>query len=283
VHGDLLDKTGQDRAKASEVANALSPDLQYYRISLIPSLLEKVHPNVKAGYNEFALFELGKGHSLDDMQKDGLPAEFEFTALIVTANDKLKKPGAAYYQAKAYLETLTGAELTFKPVNKDMQKYPVVKPYDMNRSALVSFKDGDFLGIIGEFRPSVARAFKLPKFTAGFEIDTTVLQRQTTAYTPLLRFPGVKQDITLKVAADLAYEELADFMRQTVADKAPDEAQTAVEPADIYQKAGDEQHRQITFHITVTHPDRTLTDKAVTVVLDEVAAAVQAKFKAERI
>ncbi len=62
VHGDLLDKVGQDKKNAFQVANALSPDLQYYRLSLAPSLLEKVHPNIKAGYDEFALFELGKAH-----------------------------------------------------------------------------------------------------------------------------------------------------------------------------------------------------------------------------
>jgi phenylalanyl-tRNA synthetase beta chain len=283
VPGDLLDKTGQDRAKAFEVANALSPELQYYRISLMPSLLEKVHPNVKAGYDESALFELGKGHSLDDMQKDGLPSEFEFTALVATANDKLKKPGAAYYQAKAYLEALAGVELVFKPVAKDMQQYPVVKPYDLNRSALVSIKGGDFLGIIGEFRPSVTRAFKLPKFTAGFEVDTAVLQRQAAVYTPLLRFPGVKQDITLRVSADTQYATLDDCVRHALADKAPDGAQVHVEPLDIYRKAGDDKHRQITFRITVTHPDRTLTDKAVNELLDGIAAVAKAELKTERI
>ncbi|HEY5152630.1 MAG TPA: phenylalanine--tRNA ligase subunit beta, partial [Candidatus Saccharimonadales bacterium] len=74
VHGNLLDRVGQDRSKAFQIANALSPDLQYYRISLIPSLLEKVHPNIKAGYDEFALFELGKTHSTDHgTDDDGLP------------------------------------------------------------------------------------------------------------------------------------------------------------------------------------------------------------------
>lgn len=287
VHGDLLDKTGQDRAKAFEIDNALSPDLQYYRISLMPSLLEKVHPNIKAGYDEFALFELGKGHSLDDMDKTtGLPKEFEFMALVVTANDKLKKPGAAYYQAREYLQALTGAELTFKPVSKDMQQYPVVKPYDMNRSALVSIKGGDFLGIIGEFRPGVARALKLPKFTAGFEIDTTVLQGLAQAgpgYTPLSRFPGVKQDMTLKTASDLTYEELYDFINKELGLKAPSGTNISLEPVDIYQKTDDSKHLQVTFRITITDPKRTLTDKEVNSVLDAVAEGAKAKFKAERI
>jgi phenylalanyl-tRNA synthetase beta chain len=284
VPGNLLDKTGQDRAKAFEIANALSPDLQHYRLSLMPSLLEKVHPNIKAGYDEFALFELGKSHNLDHMDDDGLPGEFEFTALVVTANDKLKKQGAPYYQARNYLEALAGIDLSFKPVSEDMQKYPVVKPYDMNRSALVSIKGGDFLGIIGEFRPSVSRALKLPKFTAGFEIDTTVLQLKAgSGYVPLFKFPGVKQDITLKAPAGLRYEELHDFIDKELGLQAPDNTYIELEPVDIYQKEDDTKYRQITFRITITDPKRTLTDKEVTIVLDKVADAAKAKLKAERV
>src|SRR6185312_563071 len=57
VHGELLNKVGQDPSNAFQIANALSPDLQYYRLSLLPSLLDKVHANLKAGYDRFALFE----------------------------------------------------------------------------------------------------------------------------------------------------------------------------------------------------------------------------------
>ena len=62
VHGNLLDKVGQDKAQAYQLSNALSPDLQYYRLSLTPSLLERVNPNIRAGYGTFALFEIGKTH-----------------------------------------------------------------------------------------------------------------------------------------------------------------------------------------------------------------------------
>jgi phenylalanyl-tRNA synthetase beta chain len=286
VHGDLLEKTGQDKAKAFEIANALSPDLQYYRLSLMPSLLEKIHPNIKAGYNEFALFEIGKTHSRDLIQQDGLPGEFECTALVVTAADKLKLPGAPYYQAKTYLEALTRTDLVFKPVSGDALKYPIVQPYDPDRSALVSIKGGEFLGIIGEFKPSVAKALKLPRFTAGFEVDTNELRplfQDRTGYMPLSRFPGVKQDITLKVAATLDYAPLYDFLDKELGLQAPDNTFTSLEPIDIYQKEGDAAHKQLTFRASITSNERTLTDKAVAATLDKVAEAAKAKYKTERI
>jgi phenylalanyl-tRNA synthetase beta chain len=288
VHGNLLDKVGQDKDKAFQISNALSPDLQYYRLSLMPSLLEKVHLNLRAGYKEFALFEIGKTHGIDQGYDDeGLPREFEFTAVLVVADNKLKKVGAAYYQARAYLEALVGHDaLTFTPLSQDMQAYPVTKPYDPNRSAAVSLKGGEFLGIIGEFRPSVVRDLKLPQYCAGFEVDTEALGRimaSTPSYIPLERFPSVKQDMTLKVPAQLAYEQVETFIQKAYGAHALDNTLIYLEPIDIYQKTDDGDSKNITFRLTTTGTDRTLTDKEVNTMLEAIAQAAKTELGAERI
>jgi phenylalanyl-tRNA synthetase beta subunit len=107
VHGNLLDKAEQDRGQTYQLSNALSPDLQYYRLSLLPSLLEKVHPNIKAGYDEFALFEIGKAH-VKGINEDGSPKELERLALVFAADSKAASrfAGAPYYQARKYYESL---------------------------------------------------------------------------------------------------------------------------------------------------------------------------------
>ncbi|HWB38888.1 MAG TPA: phenylalanine--tRNA ligase subunit beta [Candidatus Saccharimonadales bacterium] len=293
VHGDLLTKVGQDPSKAFQLSNALSPDLQYYRLSLMPSLLDKVHANikavhanVKATYDEFALFEIGKVHSLDHQDDDGLPAEHEHTSLVVTAADKLKKPGAAYYQARYLLDYLTGStELEFKPIAKDLQGFPVVQPYDLDRSAVVYVKGGDFLGIIGEFKASVLRNLKLPKFTAGFDLDTTVLAKLLTnqeSYQPLSRFPSVSHDITFKVAGNLPFAELFDFVSDEVAKKVPQNSHFDLQPVDRYQAEGDTQ-LNISLRLAMTSYERTLTDKELSELIHDVATAARAKLGAERV
>lgn len=287
VHGDLLEKTGQDPKQAFRIANALSPDLQYYRMSLMPSLLEKVHPNIKAGYDGFALFELGKTHGTDNgTDGEDLPREFEFTGLVVAAADKLKRPGSAYYQALCYLQELIGETPVLKPVGEGAQKFAVVQPYAPGRSAMVSLKDGTYLGIIGEFRPSVARALKLPRWCAGFELDTTALQKvlgSTVAYTPLSRFPKVTQDLTLKVPADVAYQDLADLLDEELKKTGPKHSAYDLEPLDIYQDGNGGKYRNITFRLSIASYDRTLTDVEVNGLLDNVADAAGARLKASRV
>ncbi len=286
VPADLLSKTGQDAAKAFQVSNAISPELEHYRLSLMPSLLDKVHPNIKAGFDEFAIFELGKTHDLDHIDQEGLPVEFEFTGLVVTAADKLKKAGSAYYQARKYLEFLAGSDLTFKPIDESMLQYPVIQPYEKNRAALVSVKGGNFLGIVGEFKTSVTRSLKLPKYTAGFEVDTLALQNLMKVgpdYSALFKFPGLKQDITLKVKSDLAYDGLFNLLEDELKTNTPKNIDTKLQGTDIFQRDDDTEYKQVSFRITVTGRDRTMTDKEVNMILEAVAKAAKSKIGAERI
>jgi phenylalanyl-tRNA synthetase beta chain len=285
VHDNLLEKVGQKPDDAFKLSNALSPDLQYYRLSLMPSLLEKVHPNIKAGYDEFTLFELGKVHAVGNTDNDGLPREDEFTALLVVAADKLKKPGTAYYQAKKYLTDLAGRQLTFRFVPEEMQKFDATKPYDMNRTALV-YAGEKFLGLIGEFRSTVSRNLKLPKYCAGFELDTTVLQEvlmQQHRYTALPKYPKVEQDISLKVPTDLSYRELYDFVWDELAKVQPENTLPSLGPLDIYRREDDKEHKQITLRFTIASFEKTMTDQEVNAMLDAVAAAAKEKFGAERL
>lgn len=284
VHGDLLRKAGQDPKQAFEVANALSPDLQYYRLSLLPSLLEKVHPNIKAGHDAFVLFEIGKAHIAGKHDEDGLPLEFERLALVVA--DKKPRPGAAYYGARAYLDKALAAfgldaTVTFEPL-KD-EKDVATPYYQPGRSATVKL-DGKVVGRIGEFRSSVRRALKLPEHCAGFELGLAPLMEKVRsgAYAPLSRFPSVKQDMTLKVPRDLAYADLHALLSKALAQAAPDKSLIRFECVGIYRPE-DGKHKNVTFRFTINSYERTLTDAEVNKVLDAMAAEAKTALKAERV
>jgi phenylalanyl-tRNA synthetase beta chain len=84
VHESLFKAAGQDKKLAYHLRNALSPDLQYYRLSVLPSLVEKVHPNIKLGYGSFVLFEIGKSHNkaIKDENEADLPKEIRSLAVV---------------------------------------------------------------------------------------------------------------------------------------------------------------------------------------------------------
>jgi len=291
VHGNLLQRVGQDPKLAYQLSNALSPDLQYFRINVLPSLLDKVSPNIKAGYDEFALFELGKNHTVlhADGDDNDLPTEFETVALVYAANDKKARPGAAFYQARTLLANLADKlhiELQFVPIT-DAPDVPIVKPYDTSRSAFVMVRGSEqFLGIIGEFTATVRKNLKLPEHTAGFEIGLAELlsaQRGLSTYIPLPRFPKIEQDICLKVPANTTYDQVYALAWDALAEAQPPNTLPGLGPVDIYQRDDERDHKQITLRLSLASYERTLTDEEVSKILDHIAAEAHQKLSAERV
>jgi phenylalanyl-tRNA synthetase beta chain len=299
VHQSLLTKAGQEPLQAFRLSNALSPDLQYYRLSLAPSLLDKVHSNIKAGNDQFALFELGKVHNKLDKDVNSidptdhqLPAENGLLAMVFAASPKAAKhyAGAAFYQARAYLDFLAeqlGLALSYVPLAKAVD-YPIMKPYDPARSAIVCVAGTDIqLGCIGEFRPQVLAGFKLPAFTAGFELGQEALRlavmSNEAGYTPLARYPRTSQDISFKLANTVSYSQLEAATLEGLELAALKHGyEFAVQPLDIYTPT-DGSLKHIALRINLWHAERTLTTTEVNELMASLADRIKAELKGERL
>lgn len=279
VHGALLQKAGQDMTQAYKLRNAISPDLQYYRVSVTPGLLEKIHPNIRRGYRQFALFELGKVHHkarLDEHEPD-LPAEDPRVALVVAADAKAAAdyPGAPFYQAKyllGYLVGVLGLTVKYRPLEQDDVPPEWAAPFEPARSAAVVIGQ-QVVGVVGEYRQQVQRSFKLPEFAAGFELDTSLLHRTVSSgspYAPGSQFPGLGQDVCFAVAMHVTYAQLyAAVIDGLPHDKLMD---IRVNPVDIYQRTGAADQKQITLHIHLQHHQRTLTSKEANDIIGKMTA-----------
>ncbi len=290
VHGDLMKKVGQDPEQAFQLSNALSPDLQYYRLSLTPSLLDKVHMNIKAGFDCFALFEINKTHNKTEKGKDGLPREAERVVLVVAGKNKSK--GAAYFRARRYLDYLLESfgrtDLKLVPlssanlhVSEALKQQ--AKPFDPKRSAVLVDDDGAVWGFVGEYRQSVKQSLKLNDNTAGFEIDPSVIKSDgSSAYRPLSRFPSTHQDISFKLPANTTYAEMESVVRTALEKAAAAKGYIYnLKPVDIYQK--DKADKHMSFRISLNHYERTLVTEEVNSLLDDIANQARIKLKASRL
>ena len=279
VHGNLLERVGQNPEEAFRLRNALSPELQYYRLSLTPSLLNVVHPNSKAGHNEFLIYELGKCHSRAQLNYEGLPEEFNVFAGVFSTK---KSVGAAFYRVRQYLDYIAeqcGVVLQYSPV-EDETELSVTKPFDFKRSAFVSVKGvGTFLGVIGEYKQAVKKSLKLPEATAGFEIGLEELlqvKQDHTAYKPLSRYPGTSQDICFRVEQSLPFA----LLEATIEDVLKEIAiEMRVELVDIY-KADNSSDKQITFKILMVDHVKTLSSSEANEIVKKITDTVTQKQSA---
>lgn len=295
VPGRILDAALQNKDDAFRVVNALSPDLQFYRTSILPSLLDKVYPNLRLGFDSFALFEINKVHIKGDTVADDfdLPREEERLAFVVAAADKTAKAnfaGAPFYQAKAFLDDLlrkVHIPYTLQPLtditDADRRLQHLVAPFESKRSALVLTQQGDIAGVIGELKGSTAAAFKLPAWSAAFELRLPQLfngRSKGSSYLPLSRYPGTTQDVTLRVPAATLYSAVAAVIAAELQAKP---YETSLMPIDIYQKSPEDGFKNITFRIFLNkHTDTITTDEANRVVTD-IANAAGESLGAERL
>lgn len=283
VHERILKNAEQDVAQAYKLSNALSPDLQYYRLTVLPSLLDKVHANIKAGHDEFALFEMGKGHvKMHGLGEDGLPEASQFTDIVYAA----KKPGAGapFYKIRRLVEQLAhdiGAELVFKPIEQE-RNFPVTAPFDQSRSALVETTDGTFIGMVGELKQSVIKNFKLPTYVAAASLDTAGLEavyaKRASHYQPLSRYPSTSRDISLKLPAHVNYASVAQSIDRVLEAV---EINVTFHVVSIYQPPDDTSTKTLTFRLVFTSHQRTLVDSDITPITESIQQVTQQTYGAE--
>jgi len=269
VHGDILKKAGQKVEDSYRITNSISPDLQYYRQTLTPSLLGLIHPNVKQGFDGFAVFEVNKSHpKTRGLTSEDVPVEADMIALTVTS--KKAQFGAPYYQAKKLLDYLTqslGLTLVYDPIDQQEESL-LLTPFEHRRSAFVRDATGVRVGIVGEYKKSVSKAFKLPDYTAGFELESGLLfdavRQLGNGYAPLSRYPSAERDICFQVPSDVVYGRVIDAAMTVLKDV---ELETSIVPVDIYQPE-DKATKNITIRIRLTPHVKTLTASDVNAVIE---------------
>ncbi|MBP5647926.1 phenylalanine--tRNA ligase subunit beta [Candidatus Saccharibacteria bacterium] len=239
VSGKLLEKVGQDSKNSYRIINSISPELQYVRQSIVPSLLDKTYVNEKLPVERFAIYEMNDVYRKDlGMTDENVPVEKFSLGLVVAER---KNDETAFYKAKKYVAKLfeeLNVEVEFLPIS-NKAKQVEEKPFEPKRSAEIFIGD-EYIGIVGEFRNSVKAEFKLAPYVAGFEIDMEILFKHMSKDKKIKLGSKKKEDLT--VTTDKSYAEtLKQVQKQNPG--------AQITPGTIYQAEG-QKSKNITFHIT---------------------------------
>jgi phenylalanyl-tRNA synthetase beta chain len=280
IHGDLLEKFGQNPENSYRIVNSISPDLQFYRQTLTPSLLSKVNQNIRGGFGEFAIFEMNKitMKSLGLTDED-VPNEVKNLALVYSS----KKGENAFYQAKyfaSYLFGKLGLKLEVCEFSDENQLYGGFEP---KRSAYLGITmNGDFvkLGVLGEFKKSVQKLMKLPEATAGFEINLEKLCEiwgdKKLQMRKLSKFQSVERDLSLKFEQEISFGEVEKAFES--AKNLAENIEIEISPIDIYEA---ENSKTISLRFKIIPFEKTLTGDEIREIvekLEKIAEKLGAKI-----
>ena len=274
VSSKMFEKAGYAQSvidSAYRIRNSLSPELEYMRVSLLPSIIDKVNQNIRSHYDSFALFEVNKAHNKNHTDSE-LPVEINSIGFAVVSSRE--QQGSPYYQAKAYLEYLCdelGVTVQYRRATDGDCSTPLGMAlksiFAAQRVAAVEI-DGHFAGFVGEFSARAKQKFKLPNYSAGFEIDIDTIDQKRAEYRSISKFPLSTQDVTLETPDQVEYGDLEHLVARSFLGKPFD---VTVQPVGIY-RAKPGTLRRITFRLTFQGTDRTLKTSEINQAIAEMAA-----------
>lgn len=235
----LLEKSNQDAKNSYKIVNSISPDLQYVRQSIVPSLLDKAYMNEKLPVEEFAIYEMNQVYQKSfGLNTEKVPNYQNHLGLVVA---KRKSGDTAFYQAKKYIDELLnhlGVEVDYLPLKTKAAEFA---PFEAKRSAEIVLKSQPeiTLGIVGEFKNSVKNNFKLANYLAGAEVNLDIILNNRLSRKINLNKPQKTEDIT--ITTEKTYAEELKNLQEKYKD-------AVITPGTIYQAKG-QTSKNITFHL----------------------------------
>ncbi len=287
------------------ISNPISPEREYLRRSLLPTLLDALATNLRERERAL-LFEVGRVFlplSQPGAHDDWLPDEPRYLGIALAGprdNRSWHTVSPAYldfFDLKGVIETLLEhlrltRYATFIPLTDDERFHPgraaillLARPASTVAPVSADAKHkpetvqanslSERVGVLGELHPDVCERLGMTGTVsqptlrvAAAEIDLNALINRTAPplYQPVSRYPATLQDLAVVVASDMPAAHVADVIRRGAG-----ELLETLTLFDVYSgpQVG-EGKRSLAYRLAFRANDRTLSD--------EVLAKVRAKI-----
>lgn len=158
---DVLNNMGIDKNMLVKVANPISTETEYLRFTLWENLLEVASRNIRKGFSDIAIFELGKVYKakIKELPKE----EYGLSMLLVNGTDNPIEE--LYGLAKKVMEKL-GITIEVSETKKDSVEKKLFHP---NRVKFLTHK-GKPIGGLVEVHPRIVNKFGIDKRVAIIEL-----------------------------------------------------------------------------------------------------------------
>ena len=245
------------------IINAQTPDHQFIRISMLPTLLYYVREN-RAYKDDFSIFEIG--HTVDGLRADGY------------CNEK-KKLGAVLFSKTANEEAMFARccdmvrELVFDILHKNAEIVSAEAEFDFVHpvNSFDILVDGKKIGYLGVPHPTVLENIDKKCAVSFFEIcteDFAAIKADNIKYVEPSKFPAI--DIDLTFVADVANVSLTAV--SAIAKSAAGEILSDVKFKDIY--TGEDGVNALTLRFSFVSYERTLNKQELAPMIDAITAAL---------
>ena len=275
MNGAFSGLWGED-GKPVRVTNPLRQETDEMRLSLLPGLVENLHYHAERRSESSMIFELNKVFSLAD--GGGYTERMNVAGLIRGHRPqrglRVESRAFAFADVKGIVEDLLeGLGCADSRWSADGAP-PVLHP---GRFAAV-FAGTSPLGYVGEISPRVREEFDLPPCFL-FELDFSAVvhyARPDFRVRPIPRFPSVERDLAIVVAENFPSRTVIEWVRELDRD--------LIERVDVFDEYTgapiSEGRKSLAYKVFYRSPERTLTDREVNAVHEDLTRRLCAAFGA---
>ena len=250
------------------LANAISPETDRMRPSIIPSFLEKAALNQK-NYPVFRLFELGRSYL--ENEKDFSEDRHQFGVMF------FDKQGSPFMDVLNLMEDLLenlSLNAQIQQPNPKFQnpllpeEWTGIHPYEHLDIRVM----GKTCGFIGTVHPLMCRKFKIKGNLVIALLDITdfmgVEVKDKTKYKPLPKFPGATFDCTVVTGNDTPVSDILSVVKKIKIKELEDSR-----IADVYQLS--EKEKTVTLRTWLIDREKTLTPEFLREAEDKIVSALE--------
>ena len=258
----LQEKAGEDPEDSYQIINSISPELECFRQSILPSLLDKLHDNDKAGFNDFTLYELNqvskKSWGLNEENVPVMQTELSLT----TFGD--------FYVVKQILRELEKS-LNLQFELKPLETSNILEPLH----AVAIFLNNEKIGELGEVKKAVLKRFKIAQTVSALQLTLDSCLNAESAKKfgiKLSRFPFVSRDLTVRVPVATNYADVEAKITDVLSKISG--IIYKLEPVSIYKK-GISSTKNLSFHLEIASGEKTLASSEVSDIIETIVKELQ--------
>ena len=255
----------------------ISSDMSAMRVSLMPGLLASLVYNQNRQQPRIRLFEHGLKFLRDEKAENGVNQVAVIGGVITGLSHGEhwveEKRTVDFYDLKGDVEALLS--LT-NDVNRFEIKAEQSDGLHPGQSATI-YVDGKKVGFLGAVHPQVQKSLDINNATYVFEIEMSALENRNLPQAQgVSKFPSNRRDIAILVEDHVKSGDILSVIEKVGGNQLVD-----LNLFDVYKGKGIEpNYKSLAIALTLQAVDRTLEEKDINLVVDNVVAALAEQFNA---
>jgi len=269
-----------------EIKNAISPELNFVRNTLVPGLVESALANYYYR-STLNLYEIGRKADNARLDPDKLPWQPWMLAAVIgkdIASDQIR---AEFLTFKGSLEALLlqlgipAADIEWLDFNPNSMDIPVIHKLAPGKISVLAVK-GDPVGYVGEIQRSLiigkVSSANYRVFAAEVFLDILIDKKviDTTVFTNPSSYPATSRDISFFLGNRVEIGKVIKTLVEKL--NTSDKVQVQIDLLDEFTK---NEQRSATLHIIITPFEKTLTDKETNEFVVKATTILTETFDAE--